>query len=165
MEIYITEQARVFLFSVFLGFALGALYDMVGALRGKWKALTPVLDVGYGFCLLGSVFLFTLRQSQGQLRLFVLMGMLGGGVLFFTGLSMWLRPVWGFWIDSLVWLGQILALPMVISGKLVKIFRNYIKKLFYFWHKYCTINYHIQGYSHKGGANNGKSKKNKKAKS
>lgn len=167
MGIYITEQVRVFLLSVLLGFAVGALYDMVGAVRLRWPRVTPVLDVGYGLCLLGAVFLFVLRQGQGQLRLFVLLGVAGGGVLFFTGLSPWLRPVWCFWVDCLVWLGKILVLPGVIFGNLLKLFRNYLKKLFYFWHKCSTIYYHRIARRRKGGIDRGakKEKSTQKGKS
>lgn len=164
MGIYVTEQARVFLLAVLLGVAVGALYDMVGALRKQWSRATAVLDVGYGLCLLGAIFLFVLRQSQGQLRLFVLLGTLGGSVLFFTGLSGWLRPVWLFWVDSLVWLGQVLVFPGIILGKVMKIFRDSFKKRFYFFQKYCKIRYHTVDSKRNGGQANGEEKTKQKTK-
>ncbi|WP_409969720.1 spore cortex biosynthesis protein YabQ [Bengtsoniella intestinalis] len=165
MEIYITEQARVFVLSVLLGIAIGGLYDMAGAVRGHWPRLTPMVDVTFGLSALGAVFLFILRQSQGQLRLFVLLGILGGCVLFFTGLSPLLRPVWGFWVETLVWLGRILALPAVIFGNLLKLFRNYLKKLFYFWQKCCTMKYHRLQRGSKGGMSHGESTRRTQTKS
>lgn len=41
-----------------------------------------------------------LRRAQGQLRLYLLLGAVGGGVLFFTAFSPFLRPVWDFWVDT-----------------------------------------------------------------
>lgn len=163
MGIYITEQVRLFVLSVLLGFGLGALYDVLGAVRKRWQMLTAVLDIGYCLCLLGSLFLFTLRQAQGQLRLFVVLGIVGGCVLFFTGLSPWLRPVWGFWVDCLVLLGEILAIPGKICGKIIKKLENFSKKLFYFGHKCSTIRYYILEQSKKGGRCHGKSRKTEKS--
>ncbi len=162
MGIYITEQVRVFVLAVLLGFALGGLYDVLGALRSRWRGLTGALDVTYCICLLGALFFFTLRQAQGQLRLFVVLGMIGGCVLFFTGVSPLLRPVWGFWVDCLVLFGEILAIPGRICGKTIKIFQNFLKKLFYFGHKCSTIRYHTLEQSKKGGRSHGKITKTEK---
>ena len=96
MENYISAQLLLFLQSILLGTSLGLLYDLLRVLRLRLPRATGLLDLVY--CLLagGSIFFFTLYRSQGQLRLFVLLGILGGGVLFFAGCSSLLRPIWDF---------------------------------------------------------------------
>lgn len=95
MAIHVTEQLRTFLLSILLGLGAGVLYDLLRAVRLRHPRLTAPLDLLYCQAVGLAVFLFVLRQSDGQLRGFILLGGLGGGVLFFSLLSRPLRPVWG----------------------------------------------------------------------
>ena len=99
MAIHVTEQLRTFLLSILLGLGAGVLYDLLRAVRLRHPRLTAPLDLLYCQAVGLAVFLFVLRQSDGQLRGFILLGGLGGGVLFFSLLSRPLRPVWDFWMD------------------------------------------------------------------
>lgn len=145
MEIYVSEQLRTFVLSVCLGFALGGLYDMVGAVRCRWRSLTWLLDGGYCLWVVVAMFLFTLREARGELRLFVILGAMGGATLFFTGFSPWLRPVWSVWLDVVTDMWAVLTWPMVTFVKLGKFFLIWSKNTFYFCGKYSTMkqNYHI----------------------
>lgn len=83
MAIHVTEQLRTFLLSILLGLGAGVLYDLLRAVRLRHPRLTAPLDLLYCQAVGLAVFLFVLRQSDGQLRGFILLGGLGGGVLFF----------------------------------------------------------------------------------
>ena len=111
MAIHVTEQLRTFLLSILLGLGAGVLYDLLRAVRLRHPRLTAPLDLLYCQAIGLAVFLFVLRQSDGQLRGFILLGGLGGGVLFFSLLSRPLRPVWDFWMDRWMELFQFLSLP------------------------------------------------------
>ena len=87
MAIHVTEQLRTFLLSILLGLGAGVLYDLLRAVRLRHPRLTAPLDLLYCQAVGLAVFLFVLRQSDGQLRGFILLGGLGGGVLFFSLLS------------------------------------------------------------------------------
>ena len=80
MAIHVTEQLRTFLLSILLGLGAGVLR----AVRLRHPRLTAPLDLLYCQAVGLAVFLFVLRQSDGQLRGFILLGGLGGGVLFFS---------------------------------------------------------------------------------
>ena len=82
MAIHVTEQLRTFLLSILLGLGAGVLYDLLRAVRLRHPRLTAPLDLLYCQAVGLAVFLFVLRQSDGQLRGFILLGGLGGGVLF-----------------------------------------------------------------------------------
>lgn len=165
MAIHVTEQLRTFLLSILLGLGAGVLYDLLRAVRLRHPRLTAPLDLLYCQAVGLAVFLFVLRQSDGQLRGFILLGGLGGGVLFFSLLSRPLRPVWDFWIDRWMELFQFLSLPGRFCAAVCKKFAFQAKTLFYFLRKYATI--HIEGVwkpLRKGGMSHGKARQTRKKK-
>ncbi|MBR2717439.1 MAG: hypothetical protein IKP17_05625 [Oscillospiraceae bacterium] len=85
------SQALQALLSLGCGLALGFLYDLLGAMlrRAGREKLLPVFYSPY--CLLAAVLLFLLGSiaGRGQLRLFMLLGMLLGGLCYL----LLLRPV------------------------------------------------------------------------
>lgn len=129
---YIPQQLSQFLCSILLGGVLGLLYDLLRPLHtvgGKlWGGL---LDVLVSLVAVSSVFLFVMA-GDGELRLFILLGVLGGAVLFFCLLSRLLRPLWDFWF-------QIFMVPIVLTGKFFKKLYQLCKKLFSFLQNWFTI--------------------------
>ena len=167
MAIHVTEQLRTFLLSILLGLGAGVLYDLLRAVRLRHPRLTAPLDLLYCQAIGLAVFLFVLRQSDGQLRGFILLGGLGGGVLFFSLLSRPLRPVWPMGTFFLFWqrmeLFQFLSLPGRFCAAVCKKFAFQAKTLFYFLRKYATI--HIEGVwkpLRKGGMSHGKARQTRK---
>lgn len=128
----IPVQLAQFLRSILLGGTLALCYDLVRALRSLggvvWES---VLDVLVSFGAAASVFLFVMAED-GELRLFILLGALGGAVLFFSLLSSALRPVWAFWID-------VLLVPLRLGKKLLRKLEFFSKKGFSFLQKWFTI--------------------------
>ena len=129
---YISEQLAMFLRSIALGAALGLIYDLLGTLRtlgGKlWGTL---LDALYCLAAACSLFFFMLAGS-GELRLFILVGALGGAVLFFCLLSRPLRPLWALWL-------KIFLAPVKLAGGLLKKCGQFFKKLFSFARTWGTM--------------------------
>ena len=80
MEIQITEQLRSFLLAILLGMAVGVVYDLMRAVRLRHPRLTAVLDLGCCLFAAGGLFLFLMRQTDGQLRGYILLGAVGGAV-------------------------------------------------------------------------------------
>ena len=78
MEIQITEQLRSFLLAILLGMAVGVVYDLMRAVRLRHPRLTAVLDLGCCLFAAGGLFLFLMRQTDGQLRGYILLGLLAG---------------------------------------------------------------------------------------
>ena len=125
-------QLQQFLRSIVLGGTLALLYDLTRALHilsGKlWSGL---LDILVSFSAVSTVFLFVMAED-GELRLFILLGTLGGAVLFFALLSSSLRPIWAFWVD-------LFLLPVrLLEGLFLKI-GYFFKKLFSFLKKRVTL--------------------------
>ena len=118
----ISHQLLVFGQSILLGLSIGLLYDLLRPFRLRLPRLTGLLDGLYCLTVGCAVFLFLLGQAEGQLRGFVVLGAVGGAVLFFCAFSELLRPVWAFWVDTLAYLLHLLSFPLLWA-------KNFCKKL------------------------------------
>ena len=86
MEIYLTEQAAIFFNALLLGAILGLIYDFFRITRLAF--IMPsilVLIEDLLFFLLSSIILFNylLESSHGQIRYFILIGVVLGWVLYY----------------------------------------------------------------------------------
>ena len=118
--------------AILLGSILALGYDFVRALHclgGKIWATT--LDILVSLSATLSIFLFVMAE-EGELRLFLLLGTLGGAVLFFSLLSGILRPIWAFWIDLFLF-------PLHLLEALWRKLVIFFKKAFSFVRKWSTI--------------------------
>lgn len=132
MGIVISQQLRQFLCSILLGGVLGLLYDLARPLRTLGgRVWNGALDAALSVTAVGSVFFFVMA-GDGELRLFILMGVLGGAVLFFCLLSRALQPVWAFWFT-------VFAAPFHLLWKILKKIAKLCKKLFSFSTSWFTI--------------------------
>ena len=132
MEIQISRQLALFGQSVLLGLAAGLLYDLLRAFRLRLPRSTALWDALYCLAVGTGLFFFTLRQAEGLLRGYVVLGALGGAVLFFCLLSSLLRPVWDFWVDTLAFFLRLCALPLQWLKNFCKKVARRGKNLFYF---------------------------------
>ena len=158
------RQLLIFGQSILLGLSVGLFYDLLRAFRLRLPRITSWLDALYCLAAGGSVFLFLLRRSSGELRGFVLLGIAGGCALFFSAFSQPLRPLWAFWTETLAWLARLLALPVLWTRQLCKKIAFCGKNLFYFWRKCFTIE--IDGHRNvltRGGGGHNKAGKAAKA--
>lgn len=129
---YVSAQLAVFLRAVALGAVLGLVYDLLGALRRLGGRLWGgVLDAFFCFVAAGSVFLFVM-VGDGEMRMFIALGALGGAVLFWCLLGSLLRPVWAFWLDLALW-------PAACFKNFLKKCARSLKKSFSFWRKWVTM--------------------------
>ena len=125
-------QLAQFLRSILLGSSLALLYDISRVLRPMGGLLWEIiLDSVTGIGAAVSIFLMVMAED-GELRLFILAGVLGGAILFFCLLSPQLRPILQFWTRFFLFP---LRLGYIFLRKLQKLF----KKLFSFLWKWFTI--------------------------
>ena len=128
----IPVQLAQFLRSILLGGTLALCYDLVRALRSLGGAVWAcILDVLVSFGAAASVFLFVMAED-GELRLFILFGAVGGAVLFFSALSSALRPVWAFWIG-------LILVPLRLGRTILEKLELFLKKGFSFLRKCFTM--------------------------
>lgn len=128
----ICDQLQLFFRSILLGGVLGLVYDLTAALRALGGRIWGgVLDTLYVLTSAATLFFFVM-SGDGELRLFILLGTLGGGVLHFCLLSQPLRPLWSFWLG-------VFLVPFHILDVILKKCEQICKKLFSFSKKQVTI--------------------------
>ena len=135
----VSGQLVLFGQSILLGAAAGVVYDLLRAFRRRWPRSTAALDSVYCLLLGGGLLLFALKRGAGELRLYALVGLLGGAVLFFSLFADLLRPVWDFWVDTVAYLAYLLLIPWKLVKKFCKKLAAAGKNLFYFAGKCYTI--------------------------
>lgn len=74
----------MFVQSILLGLAIGSLYDLLRPFRLRLPRLAPLLDGVYALAVGAGCFRFVLARAEGELRGFVVLGVVGGAVLFFS---------------------------------------------------------------------------------
>ncbi|MBE6961732.1 MAG: hypothetical protein E7445_04675 [Ruminococcaceae bacterium] len=139
MENYVSQQLMTFARSILLGMGIALVYDLLRPVRQRCPGLLWLLDGAYCLASALGLGLFLLRQSGGELRLYILLGAAGGVVLFFSMLSEGLQAVWEFWAETVVLTGRILAIPVRQLMQLGKKTAITCKNLFYFAEKCYTI--------------------------
>lgn len=128
----IPVQLAQFLRSILLGSTLALFYDLTRALSAlggrRWEML---LDILLSISAAAALFLLVMAE-EGELRLFILLGTLGGAVLFFSLLSGALRPIWAFWVELILF-------PLRLGNTFLKKLHVFFKKAFSFLRKWFTI--------------------------
>ena len=136
MENYVASQALSLAVSVAIGIAAAFLYDLLRAIRIRWKRaapLTHVLDVVYVLAVSFLALWLTLVVGEGKLRLYMITGAVAGALIWWLFPSRVLRSTWDFWMDALVAFVRLLLRPLVWCKKIGK-------KGFSFLRKWFTIN-------------------------
>ena len=105
-------EGWLFLQSILLGAGAAVGYDFLRPFRLRFRRCAPVLDGGYTLAVGAAAFVFLLRRAEGEPRWFLLVGALGGAVLYVSGFSELLRPLWQFWADTAVELVRLGLLPI-----------------------------------------------------
>lgn len=142
MEIYIRQQLADLGAAMLLGIVCGLVYDLLRPVRlqhRRSKTLTHLVDAVFVLLVLLGIFLFALRIGQGEFRLFMLFGFIGGAVVYYLLLSALLRPLWDFWAEAAAKFLALLWMPLALIGRGVKKMGRRLKKDFHFLQKYSTI--------------------------
>ena len=134
-------QAAVFVGGMALGFCVGAFYDLLRLFRlGKGSRVwAAVLDTLFWCAVCGSLLLYTVCATGGEVQLYALVAIFLGGVAYFLLLSPLVRKIEGFllWLWGKIW--AFITLPVRLLGRGAKNFWIFFKKLFPFAKIWFTI--------------------------
>ena len=84
------HQGWFFLYALYGGIVLGLIYDIGRVIRytfHDWKPLTLIIDLCYWAIGAVLVFLVLYVTTYGQIKVFILLGMLCGFILYLIGMS------------------------------------------------------------------------------
>ena len=131
MEIYLAEQVWVFFHSLLLGALLGILYDVFRITRLAFviPSLLVLLE-DLAFFLLSSILLFNylLQFSHGQIRYFILAGVVLGWILYYCSVGRIVMGVASRFIHVIKQVLRVLCAPFVWIGKKMGEFVNLLLK-------------------------------------
>lgn len=86
----VTAETTLFLIFLLVGIIIGLLFDIFRILRKSFKTpdfITYIEDIGFGI-LAGVILIFSIIVvNNGELRLFILLGIALGAILYFLTLS------------------------------------------------------------------------------
>lgn len=122
-----TGQALSFLGAAALGGGMGLVYDFFRLLRGRlrWKPLGAVLDLVYWPLATVALFVCSVRLGDGVVRLYLMAGVVLGGILYFLFLSSLALLLGGWLADLAAFLWILLLCPVGWLGRgLKKIWKN-----------------------------------------
>ena len=148
MENYVTAQLTTLGWSVLLGLLCALVYDVLRTVRlrrgNAW--LMHTLDAVYVAAALLAVILMALQRGQGELRLYMLLGMALGAVMYVALLRQVLQPIWQFWVDTATAFARFIWFPIDFLWQMAKKVWSAAKKLFHFWQKYATMTMYMWKY-------------------
>ena len=141
MEIDIGRQLADLGLSTGLGMLSALLYDLLRSVRLRRRhnrSLTHALDIFYALCV-GLILLRLALGAGGELRLYMLLGVAAGALLYAGLLASFLRPLWDFWLSTAGTAWRLLRRGTAFLFSPLKKLAAFLKKLFSFPPKYATI--------------------------
>lgn len=141
MGISILDQLTALASALALGGAVGLLYDCFRILRCRvrFKPLGGLLDLLFWIAVTLALFFHALEVEQGVLRLYTVLAVLGGAVVYFLLLS----PVALFLgyrlADFISMLLKLAILPVVALTSVLKKIKETAKKSFHYRRKWYKI--------------------------
>jgi spore cortex biosynthesis protein YabQ len=147
MEISVAGQAAALTGAVALGLGVGALYDLLRLLRRRLggRVLGPVLDLLFWAAVTAALFLYVIAATGGQVRLYILLALFGGAVLYFLTLSPWVLSLGELLADALAAAVRLICLPALLLRRGAKKIKKTLKNVFHYWRKWVKIEAAIEG--------------------
>ena len=126
MTVDIAAQQAALLQAAVLGLAAGLLYDLFRILRCRVRLplLGPALDLLFWLVLTGVLFLWSQWAWGGPVRLYGVVFLFLGGVIYFRLFSRWMLFLGYRIADLTTFLLGILALPLFALNRLFKKLKN-----------------------------------------
>lgn len=92
MTISVAQQAAALAQAAALGLAVGLLYDLFRVLRVRvaLPLLGAVLDLSFWIIVTVALFVWSQQAWRGEIRLYGIFFLFGGGVLYFWLISTWM---------------------------------------------------------------------------
>jgi len=146
MEVSLAGQALFLAGALLLGAAVGLLYDAFRVLRVRipFKPLGGLLDLLFWLVVTAALFVYTLTAGNGEVRIYMVLAVLGGAAAYFLLLSRWALKAGYFFADLIAMLCRIATLPLALAARLTKKIGKSAKKCFHYRHKWYKIKSHVR---------------------
>ena len=142
MTISVQQQAAAVVQAIGLGLLVGVLYDLMRIMRVRLPLpfLGSVLDFLFWIMVTAVLFVWSQDAWGGEIRLYGVVFLLLGGVIYFAGLSIWILQIGYFGADFLNIIWKILTYPVSCLKSIGKKMKKIAKKAFHSGVKWYKIN-------------------------
>lgn len=144
MEISVSQQCSVFVLSVAVGILIGFWYDIFRIIRKSFPAGTVfvfIQDCIFWIVAAAATFLFVFDKNSGQVRAFILLGEIGGALIYFFTASRpivfvcvkviyFIKKIFFFIFKIIAWPVLLIIKPLRLAGRYgMKKIKKYRKKI------------------------------------
>ena len=132
LDTFIVEQVQTFALTVGLGILIGFFFDCVRAVRSciRFSRKTEFfLDIVFWFIMTMLVFVSLLSRNWGEVRAYIFIGLITGGLFYALTLS---RPLYNFMIKVLAALRRLaffLARPLIYLLATARRLLQWVKRI------------------------------------
>ena len=146
MEVSVAAQAWGLAGAVALGLGAGILYDLFRLLRHRTgsRMLEWGADLLFWAAVTGALFLYAQTAEGGEVRLYLSLGLLTGGILYFCCFSRAVLSVLGRMLDIFGKILHIFTAPARWVGNILLKIQKKMKNHFLSWARWYRIHV-IQG--------------------
>lgn len=132
MEVSVYTQIIQAVAAISLGIMFGFFYDLLRALRRRLKLsiIAAVADTAFWIVAGTAVFILGMVIGQGEIRIFMILCIVVGAVLYFISLSKLTLTLCDFILECIIKIIGIIIYPFLCIGKIIKKFAQKIKKCF-----------------------------------
>lgn len=123
----LSEQLKVFLLGIGLGFLLGAAYDFFKILRVciSFRGITVICDLLYSLLVTTATFCFVLAFSGGEIRFYIFLAEILGWLIWFFTFS----ALTGRIAQKIKSVFALISVPFRLVKAKIKVLFNKIKEL------------------------------------
>ena len=141
MGVDLLDQALTFLGAAGLGTALGLVYDLFRILRRRVRLplLGSALDLLFWALVTAGLFLYAIAAGGGQLRIYMVLALFLGAVVYFLALSRPALFLAGLVADGIAFLWKLCTFPLVLLGHVSKKIEKVAKKHFHYGRRWYNI--------------------------
>ncbi len=141
MELSVAQQASSLAGAILLGFAIGVLYDLLRLVRVRLglPLLGSALDLLFWAAVVAALFVYATNATGGQMRIYVLLAVFGGAVVYFVTLSDWILGLGNLIADGAAFLGRLMRMPVRFLIFCAKKLEKNLKNLFLYRRKWSKI--------------------------
>ena len=141
MGVDLLDQALTFLGAAGLGTALGLVYDLFRILRRRVRLplLGSALDLLFWALVTAGLFLYAIAAGGGQLRIYMVLALFLGAVVYFLALSRPALFLAGLVADGIAFLWKLCTFPLVLLEHVSKKIEKVAKKHFHYGRRWYNI--------------------------
>jgi len=138
VKISLANQLMCAALSLALGAAAGLLYDVLHEMRTMFRSvlISALMDILFWMVCIAAVFMLAMTAGQGELRIYMVAGIAGGGAIYLSTVSRAVRTILRRVTRAVK---RAIAAPAAYAARQTKKSAKIAKNIFQLKKNYCTM--------------------------